>query len=313
VNSDGHKLTPGRPEARDRHLKALLVTGHRISVLSQPAEVPGGHPMQQAVPPPRFATARLATGLRVHYAEQGDPGGEPIVFLPAYADSWFSYSRVLPLLPARHHAYALDQRGHGDSERPACCYDVDDFAADAVAFLDAAAIQRVTLVGHSGSCFAARRVTVTHPERVARLVLSGSPAGSLPTQVAVGLQATVRSLADPVPADFVREFQAGAAHLPLPERFLEGLVAESRKLPARVWRDAADGLAAFDDTADLGRIATPTLLVWGDRDGLLPPQEQQRLAAAIPGARSRVYPETGHSPHRERPERFAADLDAFMR
>jgi non-heme chloroperoxidase len=269
--------------------------------------------MQQAAPPPRFATARLATGLRVHYAEQGDPGGEPIVFLPAYADSWFSYSRVLPLLPARDHAYALDQRGHGDSERPACCYDVDDFAADAVAFLDAIGVERVTLVGHSGSCFAARRVTVTHPERVARLVLSGSPAGSLPTQVAVGLQATMRSLADPVPADFVREFQAGAAHLPLPETFLEGLVAESGKLPARVWRDAADGLAAFDDTADLGRIATPTLLVWGDRDGLLPPQEQQRLAAAIPGARSRVYPETGHSPHWERPERFAADLDAFMR
>jgi non-heme chloroperoxidase len=54
-------------------------------------------------------------------------------------------------------------------------------------------------------------------------------------------------------------------------------------------------------------------LVWGDHDGLLPREEQQRLAAAIPGARSQVYPETGHSPHWERPERFAADLDAFMR
>ena len=144
-------------------------------------------------------------------------------------------------------------------------------------------------------------------------MLSGSPAGSLPTQVAVGLQAAVAALADPVPADFVREFQAGATHLPLPEAFLEGLVTESGKLPARVWRDAADGLAAFDDSAELGRIATPTLLVWGDRDELLPPQEQQRLAAAIPGARSQVYPETGHSPHWERPERFVADLDAFMR
>jgi len=269
--------------------------------------------MQQAVPPPRVATSRLATGPQVHYTEQGDPGGEPIVFLPAYADSWVSYSRVLPLLPARYHAYALDQRGHGDSERPACCYTIDDFAADVVAFLDAVGVEQAALVGHSGSCFVARRVAVTHPERVARLVLSGSPAGSLPKQVAVGLQATMQALADPVPADFVREFQAGAAHVPLPERFLERLVAESRKLPARVWRDAADGLVAFDDTADLRRIAAPTLLVWGDRDGLLPREEQKRLAAAIPGARSRVYPETGHNPHWERPERFAADLDAFMR
>jgi non-heme chloroperoxidase len=269
--------------------------------------------MRGDVPRLRFATARLATGLKVHYAEQSDPGGEPIVFLPAYADSWFSYSRVLPLLPIRYHAFALDQRGHGDSERPACCYTIDDFAADALAFLDAVGVERVTLVGHSGSAFTARRVAVTNPERVARLVLSGSPAGSLPRQVAAGLQATTRALADPVPAEFVREFQAGAAHVPLPETFLERLVTESRKLPARVWRDAADGLVAFDDTADLGRIAAATLLVWGDRDGLLPPEEQQRLAAAIPGARSRVYPETGHSPHWERPERFAADLDTFMR
>jgi non-heme chloroperoxidase len=269
--------------------------------------------VQHAVPPPRSATARLATGPQVHYAEQGDPGGEPIVFLPAYADSWFSYSRVLALLPARYHAFALDQRGHGDSERPDCCYGVDDFAADTVAFLDAVSLQRAALVGHSGSCFAARRVAVTHPERAARLVLSGSPAGSLPEPVAAWLQATMSALVDPVPADFIREFQAGGAHVPLPEAFVEGLVAESRKLPARVWRDAADGLVAFDDAADLGQIAAPTLLVWGDRDGLLAPQEQQRLAAAIPGARSLVYPETGHSPHWERPERFTADLDAFMR
>jgi non-heme chloroperoxidase len=132
-------------------------------------------------------------------------------------------------------------------------------------------------------------VAVTHPERVARLVLSGSPAGSLPQQVAVGLQATVRALADPVPRP----------------------TSSASSRPA--WRDAADGLVAFDDTADLERITAPTLLVWGDRDGLLPPEEQQHLTAAIPGARSQLYQETGHSPHWERPERFAADLDAFMR
>jgi non-heme chloroperoxidase len=77
--------------------------------------------MQHAGPPLRFATTRLGTGPQVHYVEQGDPGGEPIVLIHPHADSWFSFSRVLSLLPARYHAYALDQRGHGDSERPACC------------------------------------------------------------------------------------------------------------------------------------------------------------------------------------------------
>jgi non-heme chloroperoxidase len=256
----------------------------------------------------RFATTRLATGPQVHYAEQGDPGGETTIFLPAYADSWFSYSRVLPLLPARYHAYALDQRGHGDSERPAGGYTVEDLAADAVAFLDAAGIERATLVGHSGSCLTARRVAVTDPDRVAGLVLIGAPL-SLAKPAVLAFQAAVHALEDPVAAQFVRRFQAGAVHVPLPEEFLEGLVAESLKLPATVWKRALDGLVAFDDAADLGRITAPTLLIWGDQDAVVSREEQQRLEDAMPDARLKVYPDTGHSPHWERPEAVAADVD----
>jgi non-heme chloroperoxidase len=269
--------------------------------------------MQQDGQQLRFATARLASGPRVHYAEQGDPGGEAIVFLPAYTDSWFSYSRVLPLLPPRYHAFAVDQRGHGDSERSSCCYSVEDFAADVVAFLDAVRVERASLVGHSGSCFVARRVAELQPERVARLVLIGSP-GSLGNNRAVlEFQTAVRALEDPVPAQFAREVQRGAAHVRLPEPFFERMVAESLKLPARVWKSALDGLLAFDDTADLGRISAPTLLLWGQSDRLLSQEEQDHLAAAIPGAGVIVYPETGHSPNWERPQQVAADLDAFMR
>jgi pimeloyl-ACP methyl ester carboxylesterase len=269
--------------------------------------------MQQEVPQLRFATQRLASGPRLHYAEQGDPAGEAIVFLPAYTDSWFSYSRVLPLLPARYHAVAVDQRGHGDSERPACCYAVEDFAADVVAFLDAVGAERATLVGHSGGCLVARRVAEAHPERVARLVLLGSPGSLGDNQEELELQAAVRALEDPVPARFARELQGAAAHVPLPEAFFERLVADSLKLPARVWKGTLEGLFAFDDAAELGRIAAPTLLVWGEWDRWLPREEEDHLAMAISGAKVIVYPATGHSPNWERPERVAADLDAFMR
>jgi non-heme chloroperoxidase len=269
--------------------------------------------MEQQVPQLRFATTQLASGPRVHYAEQGDPGGEPIVFLPAYTDSWFSYSRVLPLLPPRYHAYAVDQRGHGDSERPDCCYAVADFVADVVAFLDAVGAERATLVGHSGSCFTARRMAEAHPERVARLVLLGAPEKLGDNQEELALQQAVRALQDPVPERFARELQGGAAHVALPEPFFERLVAESLKLPARVWRSALDGLFAFDDAAELGRITAPTLLIWGEWDRWLPREEEDQLATTIPGARVVVYPATGHSPNWERPERVAADLDAFMR
>jgi non-heme chloroperoxidase len=90
-------------------------------------------------------------------------------------------------------------------------------------------------------------------------------------------------------------------------------VTESRKLPARLWREVLDGLLAFDDAADLGQITAPTLLLWGDRDALFPREQQERLVAAIPDARLLVYPETGHCPNWERPERVVDDLDSFLR
>jgi non-heme chloroperoxidase len=268
--------------------------------------------MQQDVPHPRFATTRLASGPQVHYAAQGDPDGDPIVFLHGYTDSWFSFSRLLPLLPTRYRAFAFDQRGHGNSERPDCCYEVADLVADAVGFLDAVGVERATVVGHSGGSFTARRVAETHPERVARLVLIGSAVTPL-KDVTRELQAAVHTLEDPVPAEFAREFQAANVYLPLPEAFFEQAVAESLKLPAQIWKSALDGLLAVDDAEDLGKITAPTLLIWGERDGFFSREEVEGLAAVIPDARLLSYPETGHAVQWERPERVASDLDAFMR
>jgi non-heme chloroperoxidase len=168
------------------------------------------------------------------------------------------------------------------------------------------------VVGHSLGSFIARRVAETHPERVTRLVLIGS-AVTAANEVLLEVQASIRTLEDPVPAEFARAFQSSTAYAPLPEAFFEQIVAESRKLPARLWREVLDGVIAFDDAADLGRITAPTLLLWGERDALFPRQEQGRLVAEIPDTRLLVYPETRHCPNWERPERVADDLDAFMR
>jgi non-heme chloroperoxidase len=265
----------------------------------------------------QFATTPLETGLRLHYAEQGDPRGEAIVFLHGYSDSWFSFSRVLPLLSPEYHAFALTQRGHGDSDKPQCCYTPEDFAADVDAFMEALGIEEATLVGASTGALFAQRVALSYPRRVSRLVLVGAqtPANEA-NEVVLGLQEEVRALEDPVPPEFVRAFQEGTIHQPVPQEFLDTVVSESLKLPARVWRDYLEGAVLSIDqdyVIELREIDVPTLMLWGERDPLFPREEQERLAAAIPGATLKVYPETGHAVHWDRPEWVVRDLEEFMK
>ena len=260
---------------------------------------------------PRFANVRLATGPRIHYTEYGDPGAEPLVFLHGWPDSWFSFSRVLPLLPERYRALAFDQRGFGDSERPAAGYAMPELAADAIAFLDALEIERAVLVGHSFGSFVARQAAIAAPRRVGALVLIGTGFRSA-NSVTLELQQALRDLPDPIPIDFAHEFQSGTVYHPVPPAFFERIVAESMKLPPRLWRLAIDRLLEHDDTPQLSRIEAPTLLLWGERDALFSRAEQERFLAALPAARLVVYDETGHCPNWERPERVAADIAAFV-
>jgi pimeloyl-ACP methyl ester carboxylesterase len=182
-----------------------------------------------------------------------------------------------------------------------------------VAFLDAVGEHRATLVGHAMGSFVVRRVAERWPERVARLVLIASAVSPV-NDATLAVQQAVRDLSDPIPLSFVQEFQASTLAVPVPARFFEGLLSESLKPAAQVWRDAFDSLLAFDDAADLKRITAPTLVIWGKHDDLFVGcDEQRRLLAALPTARLVVYPDAGHSPNWEWPERFAADLDAFLR
>ena len=259
----------------------------------------------------RFTEVRLANGLQLHCAETGNSDGPVVLFLHGWPDSWFTFSRVLPLLPDSVRSIAIDQRGFGESERPKGSYAINDFAEDAIAFLDAMSIRQATIVGHSLGTFIARRMAITNPERVDRLVLIAS--GFSPVSpVLLEAQEAVKDLEDPLPIEFVRDFQSGTAYTPVPESFMDEVVSESLKAPARVWRDVVAGLLAYDDARHLAQISAPTLLLSGDQDALFVPEEQERLANAIPGATLRVYPETGHCPNWERPEQVAADIAAFV-
>jgi non-heme chloroperoxidase len=265
----------------------------------------------------QFATTPpLSTGVRLHHAEQGDQAGEAIIFLHGYSDSWFSFSRVLPLLSPSYHAFALTQRGHGDSDKPECCYTPDDFAADVDAFMDAVGIEEATLVGASTGALFAQRVALSYPRRVSRLVLIAAQTPAHELEALSGLREEVRALEDPVPPEFVREFQKSTIYHPVPQEFLETAISESLKLPAHVWRDYLEQAVLsidHDYVLELREIKAPTLILWGEQDALFPREEQERLATKIPGATLKIYPESGHAVHWERPEEVVRDLEEFMK
>jgi pimeloyl-ACP methyl ester carboxylesterase len=255
----------------------------------------------------------LPTGVRLNYVERGDPRGIPVVLLHGYSDSRRSYDRILPLLPASFRVFAVTHRGHGDSSKPDTGYTPADFAADLAAFLDAVQIDSAVIVGHSMGSSVAQRFAIDHPSRTRALVLEGAFFPSPHNQAVREFYDTVRTFTDPIDQKVVREFQQSTLTRPVPVEFFETIVSESLQLPARVWKAALEPYLTTDFSDRLAEIAVPTLLIWGDRDGFTLQAEQEALNRAIGGSRLMTYRGTGHCPHWEEPERYAADVTAFVR
>jgi pimeloyl-ACP methyl ester carboxylesterase len=248
----------------------------------------------------------LRDGLALPYVEQGDPDGVPLVLLHAWVDSRRCFDGIMTVLPEPIHAFALDQRGHGDAPKPSDGYALRDLADDVGAFMDAVGLDAAVLAGASSGGYVAQRFAVDNPGRTLGLALIGSPRslrGPRPPFADV-----LARLDDPIDAAFARELSEGMVAREVPNAVMATLCEENLKVPARVWRDAFEGLLAADPPLDTGRISAPTLIIWGARDSLLPRGDQEAMATEIPGARFVVYPDVGHLPVVEAPERVAADV-----
>lgn len=263
---------------------------------------------------PIVKTAKLPTRVKLPYTEQGDSSGVHLILLHGYADSWHSFELVLPHLPDSIHAFAVTQRGHGDASRPISGYRIYDFTADLLAFMDILHLNTAVIAGGSSGGFTARRFAIDYPERILGLVLIGSPLKMRDKPTVLQMwNSTISKLTDPIDPGFVREFIKSTFIQPVPESFLETLVQESLKIPARVWKAALEGLLEDDSVEELDKIKAPTLIVWGDYDTIIPLSDQETFVVKIAGSKLVVYPGVGHTPYCEEPALFAADLTAFIK
>ena len=254
----------------------------------------------------------LSTGITTAVTEQGDPSREPLLLLlHAWAGSRRSFARLLPLLPSSLHTAAIDLRGHGDADKPPTGYDLATLARDVVASLDALEVRRAVLVGASSGGYVAQQVAVTEPDRVAGLVLAGSPRdlrGRPPFADAL------EQMPDPADPIWVRTFTASFTDLArLPPWYVDLMVEDGLRLPTAIWWAAFLGLHESRPPTDLGTISAPTVVISGAQDGLLGRGQAAELVAAVPGARLLEYAHTGHLVLEEQPARLAADTVSFVR
>jgi pimeloyl-ACP methyl ester carboxylesterase len=253
---------------------------------------------------------RLATGVTVPYLEQGDRHAAAVLLLHAWVESSACFDRLLQAVPQTIRVFAMDQRGHGGADKPADGYALANFADDIEAFMDAVGLQSAVLLGSSSGGYVAQQVAVQMPCRVDGLVLVGAPRSLRGRPAFAG---EVDRLTDPVDPSWVEESLTWfSRYHDVPDWYIKDRIRDGLRVPAHVWMAGLAGLTTAVPPSESGTITAPTLIIWGERDELLPPQDGYLLAAAIPSSRLIVYEDTGHLVLWEQPERVATHLADFV-
>ncbi len=213
-------------------------------------------------------TATLPGGLKLQYAEQGSFTGTPVIFLHGLSDSWHSFESVFSFLPGNIHAFAISQRGHGDSDRPLTGYTPKDFASDVAAFIKFQGLKSAFIVGHSMGGVIAQQFAIAYPELVKGLVIIDSDAYFNNNPGFPEFYTEVMKLKT-IDKKFMDEFQKSTLANPIDPAYYNTLVAEGMKVPVNIFKAVCTGLIGADFRNELKQIKAPALIFWGEKDSLL--------------------------------------------
>jgi pimeloyl-ACP methyl ester carboxylesterase len=264
----------------------------------------------------------------VRFHSSGD--GPLLVLLHGIASTADTWAPVATGLAASHTVLAPDLLGHGSSAKPRGDYSLGAYASGVRDLITALGHERATVVGHSLGGGIAMQFAYQFPERVERLVLISS--GGLGREVHPILRASTLPGSEIVLALLGRRWlrttggAVGATLGRLGLRAGEDLAGVAAGIASL---GDADARGAFVHTAraaiDPGgqRVSAtdrlylaahlPTLIVWGERDPIIPAAHGEAAHAAIPGSRLEIFAGAGHFPHREQPVRFVSLVEDFMR
>jgi pimeloyl-ACP methyl ester carboxylesterase len=263
-------------------------------------------------------------GRDVNYVDIGEGDSTPVVFVHGLGGQWQNFLENIPRTAQQRRVLALDLPGFGCSAMPADDISITGYGRCVNAFLDEVGVERAHLVGNSMGGFVTAEVAIQFPQRVDRLVLISAAGISTASADRDRVLAFGRALA----ASGANEAAQlkGLARRPLSRALAFGFVA---RYPARMKADLVyegfllgtgkpgfyDALRAtldYDYRDRIGEIRVPTLIVWGEKDMIVPVRDAQQYERLIDDARKVTMAETGHVPMAERPEAFNELLLEFV-
>jgi pimeloyl-ACP methyl ester carboxylesterase len=254
--------------------------------------------------------------------------GPAILLIHGMAGSSRTWKDVLPLLARNYTVIAPDLLGHGESAKPLGDYSLGAFASGLRDFLSVLGIERVTVVGQSLGGGVAMQLAYQHPEICERLVLVGS--GGLGREVSWILRALTLPGAELLMPiffpSFVRDFGNQVSRFLYRRGWRAPHVAETWRAYAslsesknrhafvRTLRAVVDPGGQAVSARDRLYLAAglPTLIVWGDRDDIIPVTHAHEAHEAIPGSRLEIFEGAGHFVHVQEPLRFTEVLNDFI-
>ncbi|HEV7805570.1 MAG TPA: alpha/beta fold hydrolase [Solirubrobacteraceae bacterium] len=253
--------------------------------------------------------------------------GPPVILIHGLSGCWQNWLENIPQLAREHRVIAVDLPGFGQSEMPADPISVNGYADTIDALMEELGIDAARIIGNSMGGFTGAELAITYPARVERLVLVAA-AGLSIEHIRTVRESGLRHRAENV-AFFYLGWLASRSTIVtrrsrLRSALLKIVAAHPSRLPAPLtmeqvmgsgkpgFSDALEAMCAYPIRDRLEKIACPTLIIWGEKDLLVPVKDATVFEQLIPDARKIIYKDTGHVAMMERPARFNADVDEFL-
>ncbi|SEL45651.1 alpha/beta fold hydrolase [Nonomuraea pusilla] len=321
IDSESTARRPETPPRRRRRalkgvaalLAGIIAAALLVAYAWQPPEERDFRSSWQA--DSRFVDTPVA---RFHYIKTGE--GSPVVLLPGGTLWSYTYRDTVPALARDHTVYAVDPPGYGYTSvhDEDFSYDVRAMADALTSFMDAVGVPRASILAHSLNGSVALYLAETRPERVDRLVLLA------PLALDTELNLNLDLMRVPVIGEAVTKLMARSTFA----SGLSGAYARGERMTSHVvdeywaplsrrpnrkamWKQVRMLDLSLVDRK-LGDVRAPTLILWGDRDTFVSPEQADLLRRRIPGSALRVFPGLGHALHEDAPALINPELTAFL-